>query len=340
MKRYTVLLLVLVLLSALTVRAQDMATPSIEVSDQVSLDGTVTITSAYSDGPGWAVIHVDGGGQPGPVIGQSHLHAGWNYNVKVAIDAAQATPTLYAMLHTDAGEVQTYEFPGADVPVSVDGQVVTPAFKVDLINAADQLRSGSTVMADSVTAQAAGWLVIHADDGGKPGPVLGQTQVNDGANANVKVELSGDITPVLWPMLHVDAGTVGTYEFPGDDAPATDAAGNVVTFPVSVAPSIVYEGGIADGVITVNSALIDMPGWLVIHADDSGKPGAVLGQAPVLHGANNNIQITVDPAAAGTQVFPMLHYDLGEAGVYEFPGADAPVAFRGNVVTGPLSLGQ
>jgi predicted lipoprotein with Yx(FWY)xxD motif len=35
-------------------------------------------------------------------------------------------------------------------------------------------------------------------------------------------------------MLHVDAGIEGEYEFPGDDVPATDADGNVVTPPFTI----------------------------------------------------------------------------------------------------------
>jgi LPXTG-motif cell wall-anchored protein len=34
------------------------------------------------------------------------------------------------MLHTDAGQVGTYEFPGADTPVQVDGQVVVQPFAI------------------------------------------------------------------------------------------------------------------------------------------------------------------------------------------------------------------
>jgi hypothetical protein len=58
-------------------------------------------------------------------------------------------------------------------------------------------------------------------------------------------------------------------------------------------------------------------------------------------GANWHVYIEVDPAKAGTKVFPMLHYDTGVAGQYEFgdvEGADAPVFVGGNVVFAPLNL--
>ncbi|MBZ0293212.1 MAG: hypothetical protein K8L99_11660 [Anaerolineae bacterium] len=468
MKKYSGFLLVFLLLAvfSLPLYAQDMMTPAVEVSDQVSLDGTVTVDYAYSEGPGFVVIHVDNGeGAPGPVAGHAALSTGANYNVQVDMDTSIATPTLFAMLHTDTGEVGTYEFgtvEGADGPVAdADGNVITPPFNVDLIHASDQMLAGSTFTVGTVVAQADGWLVVHAGDAESFGAVLGQTQVSAGANSNVTVELSGDITPVLWPMLHVDTGEAGVYEFgtvEGADGPVavngnvattpvwtvphmrvadqivthgdgmemmegmaptliadsvlaaedgwlvvhagdaenfgavlgqtqvsaglnedvmvelsgditpvlwpmlhvdTDEAGvyefgtvegadgpvavdgNVVTFPINAAPSIDYSGTYENGTVTVDSAVIDAPGWLVIHADNDGAPGMVLGQAPLHTGVNHHIAVMIGDVTTA-QVFPMLHYDTGEAGVYEFgtvEGADSPVAVGGSVIVGPFALG-
>ena len=111
--------------------AEATITPSVTVADQESMDGTVTISEVVSDGPGWLVIHAQADGSPGPILGYSPVADGTNAGVVVEIDAAQATETLYAMLHTDAGELGTWEFPnGPDTPVTVDEQVVTPAFQV------------------------------------------------------------------------------------------------------------------------------------------------------------------------------------------------------------------
>lgn len=105
--------------------------PSVSVSDQPIVNNTVTVAEAVSEGPGWVVIHADEEGAPGPVIGNSEqLTNGINSNLTIEIDGESATQTLYAMLHTDAGEVGVYEFPGPDSPVSVDGAVVTSAFTV------------------------------------------------------------------------------------------------------------------------------------------------------------------------------------------------------------------
>jgi hypothetical protein len=56
---------------------------------------------------------------------------GENPHVVVAIpDASKVTQKLYAMLHTDKGVVGKYEFPGADVPVQLNGQLVNPSFMI------------------------------------------------------------------------------------------------------------------------------------------------------------------------------------------------------------------
>lgn len=107
--------------------AMMMEAPYVEVNDQTLADGTVTIAGVGSDGPGWIVIHADDGG-PGPVVGYAAVTDGNNTDVVVEIDTEAATETLYAMLHTDAGVEGTYEFPGDDGPVSVDGSVVVQPF--------------------------------------------------------------------------------------------------------------------------------------------------------------------------------------------------------------------
>lgn len=118
-------------------------TPSVVVVDQEILNGTVKIDSVVSQGPGWLVVHAQNDGAPGPILGYSQVTDGENSGVVVEIDAANATDTLYAMLHTDSGELGVFEFPnGADTPVSVDGQVVTPGFQV--------LASGSGATSDAL----------------------------------------------------------------------------------------------------------------------------------------------------------------------------------------------
>ena len=78
--------------------------------------------------------------------------------------------------------------------------------------------------------------MAHLDEGGAPGKVIGQTAVKKGETENVAIQLSQDV-PVggkLWPMLHIDAGTIGTYEFPGADTPVPAADGKPVMKQITV----------------------------------------------------------------------------------------------------------
>jgi len=90
------------------------------------------------------VIHAQADGNPGAILGKTTLSDGENSDVLVEIDAANATETLYAMLHTDGGEVGTFEFPdGPDGPVMVAEGMVNPPFKV----LAKEMPSDSEAMA-------------------------------------------------------------------------------------------------------------------------------------------------------------------------------------------------
>lgn len=105
--------------------------PDVFVLDQAVVDGMVKVSRAVINEPGWIVIHADNGGEIGAPIGQAPLTDGINAQVSVAVDVDSVTDALYAMLHTDAGVAGTYEFPdGPDVPLLVDGEMVSPAFAV------------------------------------------------------------------------------------------------------------------------------------------------------------------------------------------------------------------
>ncbi len=239
-------------------------------------------------------------------------------------------------------------------------EVPTPVVAV-----ADQESDGTTVTVDSVVAAQDGWLVIHLDDNGAPGPVLGQTAVVAGETTAVTVSLDEPLSAetALWAMLHVDEGDAGVYEFPGPDGPV------LVDDEIVMAPFTAMVAEMADEAVTetevmtetvemtdaammgetpsvtvidqgstgVNVAVIQavaaQAGWLVIHADNNGAPGAVLGQASLPAGTTDNIIVTLDePISGETRLWAMLHVDEGEAGVYEFPGVDGPVTLDGEVV--------
>jgi predicted lipoprotein with Yx(FWY)xxD motif len=118
-----------------------------------------------------------------------------------------------------------------EVIVEVSEEVVTNAVSVE-----DQaLGEGNTVTIASAVADTDGWIVIHAQADGSPGPVLGHAPVSAGENNDISVEIDpAGATETLYAMLHIDDGVAGEYEFPGPDGPALDAGGNVVTPPFTL----------------------------------------------------------------------------------------------------------
>ncbi|MGD8805910.1 MAG: hypothetical protein PVH65_08660 [Chloroflexota bacterium] len=134
----------------------------------------------------------------------------------------------------------TAEAEPTEAPAGAEAEEEAPMVGNAVAVADQPLGEGDTVTVASVTSDTAGWLVIHAQADGKPGPILGQSQVVAGENSDVVVEIDpAGATEILYAMLHVDAGVEGEFEFPGGaDGPATDADGNVVT------PSFALTGGL------------------------------------------------------------------------------------------------
>jgi len=212
------------------------------------------------------------------------------------------------------------------------------------VTVGDQDASGGTVTIEKVIADQPGWLVIHITRNGAPGPVIGQSPVSEGSNENVEVAIDLDqATQQLFAMLHLDKGAAGVYEFPGDDVPVfVDEV--IVNVPFQAAFSIedavtASDQAAADGAITVDLVSATQPGWIVIHAQADGAPGAVIGFAAIEVGNNANVAVEIDLDQATETLYAMLHLDLATAGEYEFPGDDAPVFDAGgNVVLAPFTL--
>ena len=95
------------------------------------------------------------------------------------------------------------------------------------LDVSDQPVVNGTITVAKATISQDGWVVVHkAGPDGKLllTPVIGQTQIKAGDNANVVIKLTEDVKDgaPLWPMIHVDLGEKGKYEFPnGPDVPAT-----------------------------------------------------------------------------------------------------------------------
>jgi plastocyanin/predicted small secreted protein len=320
----------------------------ISVSDQDASDGFVTIDDVHTTQPGWLVIHTDQDGAPGPVIGFAQVEAGEEHSLRVEINLDQATPKLFAMLHLDAGTKGLYEFPGEDVPVKDGDAIVNEPFNATLpittsVSVEDQDASAGSVTIAEIQAAELGWIVIHTTKEGAPGPVIGFAQVEEGRNQNMSVEIDLQrATSQLFAMLHLDAGVKGEYEFPGEDVPAK--VGEVIVnvpFNITFAenPSVsVRDQALNGGKVLMDRVFALEPGWLVIHIEQDGGPGPVIGSAFVEAGPNFDLEVDIDSELATPKLFAMLHLDAGTPGEYEFPGEDVPVKNGEAIVNVPFQL--
>jgi len=118
-----------------------------------------------------------------------------------------------------------YQAPGTTQPIETTTQV---AVTENSVTANDQ-GPGESVTVARVKLVDSGYVVVHEDGGGKPGPVIGNSELLSGRNSNVLISLSRSTLEgeVLYAMLHSDDGD-GVYEFPGDDVPLKDESGNIV----------------------------------------------------------------------------------------------------------------
>jgi hypothetical protein len=85
------------------------------------------------------------------------------------------------------------------------------------------------ILIKSVETPAAGWLVVHKSDDGKPGDVLGSMTVVSGTNNEVEIPLAAMLEPSanVILMLHEDSGTKGSFDA-AEDNPIMDGGKPVI----------------------------------------------------------------------------------------------------------------
>jgi S-layer glycoprotein len=97
-----------------------------------------------------------------------------------------------------------------------------------------QNSDGTSIVVASVTLPASGFIAVHSNADGSPGPVVGHSDLLPaGTTTDVTVTLDTPLaaTDLLFPMAHIDIDEDGVYTFfPPDnvvDTPATTASGDV-----------------------------------------------------------------------------------------------------------------
>ncbi|MGB3768550.1 MAG: hypothetical protein WA947_18480, partial [Phormidesmis sp.] len=90
------------------------------------------------------------------------------------------------------------------------------------------------------------------------------------------------------------------------------------------------------GQITIKKVATSRDGWVSIHkskADGSIQLPDGIGEARVDSGDSENIVVDLwEAPAIDDKLWVLLHIDAGERGLYEYPGADAPVKKDGETL--------
>lgn len=114
--------------------------PFILVEYQGTQYGSISVKQVNAKAKGWIVIHRVENGKPGAVAGYAAVKEGENKNIVVNLTGIDKNQDLIAVLHVDAGRRDIFEYPGADVPVTVNGQTVMRKFFTSFESKADMVR--------------------------------------------------------------------------------------------------------------------------------------------------------------------------------------------------------
>jgi plastocyanin len=139
-----------------------------------------------------------------------------------------------------------------------------------------QSSDGSSIVVASVTLPSAGFIAVHGDNGGSPGPVIGHSALlAAGTTTDVVVALDTPLASsgMVFPMAHIDVNGNGEYEFfPPDntvDGPAQTDGGGVAV----VGAEVTVEAAAAAPSITIRNFDFGAPLTVAVGATVTVRNG-------------------------------------------------------------------
>jgi hypothetical protein len=114
---------------------------------------------------------------------------------------------------------------------------------------------------------------------------------------------------------------------PSDQTDMNDTAST----PTGAINRVVMSDQYPGNVVYLSSVQLAQPGYVAIHKDNNGQPGAVIGSAHFDAGINTGKVTLTQPTVEGGTYYAMLHSDDGDGAFSETK--DAPLKdSRGNVI--------
>lgn len=203
--------------------------------------------------------------------------------------------------------------------------------------AEDQLGATELVV-KSVKVPEDAWVVVHLDDGGKPGARVGLAAVPKGDSSDVRVKLDKVGSPKVIVAIHADRGADDEFDFDmmaketSPDRPFFVDGKELAEFVTvrefgvkadegAAAIEVADQPG-AKGTLVVARAVAPTGAWIVVHADADGAPGGRVGLAHIPAGESTDVTVELYPVPLTGTLFVAVHADRGEADLFEFDMMD------------------
>lgn len=318
--------------------------PADVVLEDQQVEGSFFVVDLVSmPAEGWVVARVDQGGAPGEVIGISELLSiGVIERVAVPFFVPISEDTVvHVTVHIDMdGDGRfTYEAPASfidEVAVRANGEPATdralisilPPLSPSDVFVEDQATDGSTVGDITATLSAPGFVVVHADDDGALGPVLGVSGLlSAGEVEGLEIELTPPLaqTGTVYVAVYIDRNSDGVFG-PGEDADEIGVRDDgtlaleaiILTVPTRAPAAIEVSDQTLDGsTVVVDRVELPFQGFVEILSDDDGSPGSRLGVSELIEaGGVDDVEVVLAtvPTASAT-LWARLWVDLDQDGV-------------------------
>lgn len=207
--------------------------------------------------------------------------------------------------------------------------------------------SDQTITEDGVITVAAvvlpedGWLAIYDAEAISDAGLLSVIPIDAGAHDDVTVEVDPRLaTETLEAVLYAGRESGQSFTIPEDEGGSGVAA---ETFTVAIElpqPEVVVtdqEVG-DDGELLVDELFITEPTWVLVHTDEDGASGLIVGRLLLEPGLYEDVVIPIRWREGTPTLHVVLHEDTGESGVLDYPVADLPFVVEGEPVTASFEV--
>lgn len=218
-----------------------------------------------------------------------------------------------------------------------------------------QVSADGTVRIEGTFLVTTGYVVLHADDAGDIGEVLGHVkpdtneffgELSVAINQTYWADVSGSMP--IWAVLHYDADNDGSFQA-ADDPPigGHDDPGHAVRLHVARDEQPAYvlaerEHAQKTNTSTVTIRRVHLPeeGYLVVRSNANGEPGDVIGNRSLSAGLHVNVSVSIDEHAYHHRPdqFSLWAVVYRSDGTGTFDGGDRPILVNGTPVASQFQV--